>query len=332
MEIFSIGFTQTTAAHFFGRLKQHEIGRLMDVRLHPGSQLSGFAKDRDLPYFLRELVGAEYVHEPLLTPTDDILKDFKRRNALPWDEYERRFVRPAARKARRGAARSHGVRRPNRAALLRGDCRALPSPAGARIPARSLGQNRDRSSVAGPGDRWAKLRRRVDGTNACARELSQGWRALSRGPLTLPRCLGAPGVAPWGRGVGGRAVRRWRPHAAAAGDRDVRARRAAGGSSTARECDRDGRSMGERRHGRGSVSRARRCTGSGRRTHRCWSTTAMPFRSTSLPKASMPRSRWWRPHSCGSAMARRSITTPTSRAWCSGGVVASGTSRSRTSR
>lgn len=92
MEIFSIGFTQTTAAHFFGRLKQHEIGRLMDVRLHPGSQLSGFAKDRDLPYFLRELVGAEYVHEPLLTPTDDILKDFKRRNALPWDEYERRFV------------------------------------------------------------------------------------------------------------------------------------------------------------------------------------------------------------------------------------------------
>lgn len=92
MEIYSIGFTQTTAAHFFGRLSAHGVRRLMDVRLHPGSQLSGFAKDRDLPYFLRELVGADYVHEPLLTPTEDILKDFKRRSAIPWDEYERRFL------------------------------------------------------------------------------------------------------------------------------------------------------------------------------------------------------------------------------------------------
>lgn len=92
MEIYSIGFTQTTAAHFFGRLSAHGIRRLMDVRLHPGSQLSGFAKGRDLPYFLRELIGAEYAHEPLLTPTEEILKDFKRRSAMPWEEYERRFL------------------------------------------------------------------------------------------------------------------------------------------------------------------------------------------------------------------------------------------------
>lgn len=92
MDVYSIGFTQTTAAHFFGRLSASGVRRLMDVRLHPGSQLSGFAKDRDLPYFLRELVDADYVHEPLLTPTEDILNDFKRRSAMPWEEYERRYL------------------------------------------------------------------------------------------------------------------------------------------------------------------------------------------------------------------------------------------------
>ncbi|HWJ51713.1 MAG TPA: DUF488 domain-containing protein, partial [Solirubrobacteraceae bacterium] len=59
---------------------------------NPSSQLSGFAKDRDLPYFLRELVGAEYRHEPLLTPTDEILASYKRRGDMPWQEYEARFV------------------------------------------------------------------------------------------------------------------------------------------------------------------------------------------------------------------------------------------------
>ena len=40
----------------------------------------------DLPYFLRELVGAEYAHEPLLTPTEEILKAYKRQGAMPWAE------------------------------------------------------------------------------------------------------------------------------------------------------------------------------------------------------------------------------------------------------
>lgn len=59
MEIYSIGFTQTTAEHFFGRLKAAGIKRLLDVRLNNSSQLAGFAKARDLPYFLAELVECE---------------------------------------------------------------------------------------------------------------------------------------------------------------------------------------------------------------------------------------------------------------------------------
>jgi uncharacterized protein (DUF488 family) len=92
MEIYSIGFTQTTAESFFGRLKQNGVRRLLDVRLNRSSQLAGFAKDRDLPYFLRELAGVDYAHEPLLTPTDEILKAYKRAGAISWEEYERRFL------------------------------------------------------------------------------------------------------------------------------------------------------------------------------------------------------------------------------------------------
>jgi uncharacterized protein (DUF488 family) len=62
VEIFTIGFTRTTAADFFERLKSNRIERLLDVRLNNKSQLAGFAKRDDLAYFLRELVGAEYEH------------------------------------------------------------------------------------------------------------------------------------------------------------------------------------------------------------------------------------------------------------------------------
>lgn len=92
MEIFTIGFTRTTAENFFDRLKEHRIERLLDVRLNNRSQLAGFAKRDDLAYFLRELLGAHYEHEPLLAPTPDILDDFKKRKEMPWKEYEERFL------------------------------------------------------------------------------------------------------------------------------------------------------------------------------------------------------------------------------------------------
>jgi uncharacterized protein (DUF488 family) len=72
VEIYTIGFTQTTAEHFFNRLGDARIERLLDVRLNNSSQLAGFAKAKDLPYSLRELFGARYEHEPLLAPTQDL--------------------------------------------------------------------------------------------------------------------------------------------------------------------------------------------------------------------------------------------------------------------
>jgi len=90
MEVYTIGFTKTTAAEFFGKLKQAGIRRLVDVRLNNVSQLAGFAKRDDLRYFLAEICGAEYVHEPLLAPSQEILDAYKKEKGS-WDEYERRF-------------------------------------------------------------------------------------------------------------------------------------------------------------------------------------------------------------------------------------------------
>ena len=91
MEIFTIGFTKTTAKQFFERLKKAGIRRLLDVRLNNVSQLAGFAKRDDLAYFLREICQAEYVHEPLLAPTQTMLDAYKK-NGGDWREYEREFL------------------------------------------------------------------------------------------------------------------------------------------------------------------------------------------------------------------------------------------------
>lgn len=91
MEIYTIGFTKKTAAQFFSALKTASIEQLVDVRLNNVSQLAGFAKKEDLAYFLSEICGAEYKHEPLLAPTQDLLDEYKKQKGS-WDVYERQFL------------------------------------------------------------------------------------------------------------------------------------------------------------------------------------------------------------------------------------------------
>lgn len=91
MEVYTTGFTKKTAAQFFGTLKQAGIKRLVDIRLNNSSQLAAFAKKDDLPFFLQEICGIEYLHEPLLAPTQDILDAYKKQKGS-WADYERHFV------------------------------------------------------------------------------------------------------------------------------------------------------------------------------------------------------------------------------------------------
>ena len=90
MEVCTIGFTKKSAAQFFGALRDADIQQLVDIRLNNVSQLAGFTRRGDLPFFLRELCGAGYVHEPLLAPSQDLLEDYRKKGA-DWSVYERRF-------------------------------------------------------------------------------------------------------------------------------------------------------------------------------------------------------------------------------------------------
>jgi len=92
MQLYTIGFTQRPADDFFGALRRAGVKRLLDVRLNNTSQLAGFTKREHLPYFLRELCGADYVHEPLLAPSQDLFV-FRRKQHGAWDEYERGYRR-----------------------------------------------------------------------------------------------------------------------------------------------------------------------------------------------------------------------------------------------
>lgn len=87
----TIGFTRTTAERFFWRLLEADVKKILDVRLNNTSQLAGFAKANDLAYFLREIGGIQYVHKPILAPTEAMLNAYKKQKG-DWRVYEDRFL------------------------------------------------------------------------------------------------------------------------------------------------------------------------------------------------------------------------------------------------
>jgi len=90
MEIYTIGFTQKSARQFFDLLKANGIRRVIDIRLSNSGQLAGFTKSADLAYFLGEICDAEYVHEPQLAPTKELLSNY-RNDRCSWTDYEHIF-------------------------------------------------------------------------------------------------------------------------------------------------------------------------------------------------------------------------------------------------
>lgn len=89
MKLYTIGLTQKSAARFFALLREHGVERVVDIRLKPGGQLSGFAKGSDLAWFLEEINGCDYLHLPALAPTAEIRDDYRKDH--DWDRYVRRF-------------------------------------------------------------------------------------------------------------------------------------------------------------------------------------------------------------------------------------------------
>jgi len=86
----TIGFAGKSAEEFFRLLQEAQVEKLIDIRLNRGGQLSGFAKYPDLAFFLQEVAGIGYAHEPQLAPASDLLDSY--RETKDWAAYEVGFL------------------------------------------------------------------------------------------------------------------------------------------------------------------------------------------------------------------------------------------------
>tara|TARA_R100000365_G_C2736052_1_gene65387 strand:- start:41 stop:475 length:435 start_codon:yes stop_codon:yes gene_type:complete len=90
-QVFTIGFTKTTAEHFFGRLNDSQSRKIVDVRLNNVSQLAGFAKRDDLKFFAKRLCNMDYMHAPNFAPTKPMLDAYKKKS-IDWFKYENLYL------------------------------------------------------------------------------------------------------------------------------------------------------------------------------------------------------------------------------------------------
>jgi len=90
MTIYTIGFTKKSAEEFFEALRISGAKHVLDIRLNNKSQLAGFTKRNDLPYFLKRLVNMEYHEMPILAPEELILKEYLKTG--DWARYEQKYL------------------------------------------------------------------------------------------------------------------------------------------------------------------------------------------------------------------------------------------------
>src|SRR3954468_15957087 len=91
MRLYTIGFTHKNAEYFFSSLRRAGIRTLVDVRLHNTSQLAGFTKKEDLPFFMRDLCKAGYLHLPQLAPSEDLFHA-RKKEKMTWQAYEKKYL------------------------------------------------------------------------------------------------------------------------------------------------------------------------------------------------------------------------------------------------
>ena len=136
VQLFTIGFAETSADSFFSLLRRSGAKRVIDVRLNNTSQLSGFTKKDDLRFFLREVCGMDYLHLPQLAPTPDILDAFKKRKGS-WSVYERAFKQLMVSRTDRECD-DPGHRQLGLPPLQREATGTVPPPIGCGVPSREV--------------------------------------------------------------------------------------------------------------------------------------------------------------------------------------------------
>jgi uncharacterized protein (DUF488 family) len=91
IKLFTIGFAGKSAERFFQLLRDNGVQKIIDTRLYPSSQLSGFAKGKDLKFFLKEVANISYEHKIDFAPTEDLLSRYRSKQ-LNWKQYESEYI------------------------------------------------------------------------------------------------------------------------------------------------------------------------------------------------------------------------------------------------
>lgn len=89
--LFTIGFTKKSAEHFFNLLRNNGVKQLADIRISNSSQLAGFAKGKDLEFFIKEICHIPYRHIADFAPSKELLDQWHKQE-VTWKEYEKIYI------------------------------------------------------------------------------------------------------------------------------------------------------------------------------------------------------------------------------------------------
>jgi uncharacterized protein (DUF488 family) len=91
IKLYTIGFTEKSAQEFFELLERNQVRKIIDTRISNNSQLSGFAKGKDLEFFARRLLNIDYEHELNFAPTKELLEKYRKKK-ISWDDYTKEYL------------------------------------------------------------------------------------------------------------------------------------------------------------------------------------------------------------------------------------------------
>jgi len=90
MEIQTIGASGTTGRALIQILRNSGSTSLIDTRIHPNSQLAGYAKQDNLEFLLELTLGIPLIYAEAFCPTADLLKRYRAKE-IDWLEYETQY-------------------------------------------------------------------------------------------------------------------------------------------------------------------------------------------------------------------------------------------------